>query len=104
MGEHAKRIEPEVGMGVTMSVGSDSYPGTITRVSKSGKTFWFREDDYKRVDNNGLSESQEYEYFPDESRAERKATLRNYGGFKVSNSDCLHVVVGSRRAYRDPHF
>lgn len=53
---------PEVGMGATLVMYSDRRAYTISRVSKSGKTFWMRQDKATRVDNNGMSESQQYAY------------------------------------------
>ena len=59
--------EPEVkvGMGVTFLSWTDRNPGTIFRVFTVGKATIIecRDDDYKRVDSNGMSESQEYEFF-----------------------------------------
>lgn len=52
-----------VGMGITESVGSDRYAGTITRTSPSQKTLFFTHDHATRADDNGAyTESQEYEY------------------------------------------
>jgi len=57
---------PTVGMGVTMLSYTDRHPGTIIKVEKSGKGLivTVQADDAKRIDDNGLSESQEYEYTP----------------------------------------
>ena len=38
----SESITPEVGMGATLVYPSDRYPVVITRVSESGKTFWFQ--------------------------------------------------------------
>lgn len=55
---------PEVGMGVTFLSWTDRHPGTIVDIIEKGK--WLiiacTSDSYKRIDNNGMSESQEYEY------------------------------------------
>lgn len=58
--------EPVVGMGVTMLGWTDRNPGTIAEVFKVGKTQYIavQADNYRRIDNNGMSESQEYEYTP----------------------------------------
>ena len=40
---------PKVGDGITKGVGSDSYPGTIIAVGKSGLSFHFQEDNAKVV-------------------------------------------------------
>jgi len=54
--------EPFVGMGATLLSWSDRSAGTIVRVFKIGKStaVEVQEDDAQRIDNNGLSESQEY--------------------------------------------
>jgi hypothetical protein len=102
-----EKIIPVVGMGVTMSAGSDSYPYTVVNVISENKVE-ITADDFKRVDDNPtFSESQKYEY---ESRMDAHRTLitrrkngrwfpvgekmANYGGFRV----------GFRRAHWDPHF
>ena len=58
--------EPDVkpGMGVTFLSWTDRNPGTIFRVFAVGKSMMIecRDDDYVRIDKNGLSEAQEYEY------------------------------------------
>ena len=58
--------EPAVGMGVTFLKWTDREPGTIYEVFKVGKSTYITvtADDAKRIDNNGMSESQEYEFTP----------------------------------------
>ena len=57
---------PAVGMGVTMTSYSDRHAGTIIKVEKVGKVtvLTVQADNVKRVDTNGMSESQSYEYTP----------------------------------------
>ncbi len=55
---------PTVGMGATIHVGSDSYPATVIQVTRNGKRLVIQEDIAIRIDNNGMSESQEYTYEP----------------------------------------
>ena len=57
---------PFVGMGVTMTSYSDRHAGTIIEVKKVGKgvLITVQADDSKRIDNNGISESQEYQFTP----------------------------------------
>lgn len=92
---------PVVGMGVTVLMWTDRQPGTITRVSKSGKVFWFKRDNYQRVDSNGMSESQEYTFTPNPDAAEECVSLRNTGAWK---SACGQVRLGSRDKYHDFSF
>ncbi len=58
--------QPEVviGMGVTICGWTDRYPATIVEVFTKGKSTYIKvqEDFAKRIDKNGMSESQDYEY------------------------------------------
>ena len=49
-----------VGGPATIYAYSDRYPGTV--ISVTDNEIIVTEDNYKRIDNNGMSESQEYEY------------------------------------------
>jgi hypothetical protein len=60
----AGQPEPVEGMGVTILCWSDRHAGTITNVHHDGKLIWVREDDSRRADRNGMSESQEWEFTP----------------------------------------
>jgi len=59
--------EPVVGMGVTIIMYSDRHAGTVFHVTKKGEetTIIVRRDRVDRIDNNGMSESQQYKYTPD---------------------------------------
>jgi len=56
--------EPFVGMPATILFFSDREPATVIEIFelRKAKHVVLQADDYKRVDNNGLSESQEYVY------------------------------------------
>lgn len=56
--------EPEVGMGATILQWSDRQAATVTAVWKRGQTEYVtvQEDIAKRVDKNGMSDCQTYEY------------------------------------------
>jgi hypothetical protein len=92
---------PEVGMGVTVLMWTDRKAGTITRVSPSGKTFWFKDDIAIRTDSNGMSESQTYEFKPDPDARERKAVKTVKGWKEVRGS---RLMLGHRSAYHDYSF
>jgi hypothetical protein len=93
---------PIIGMGVTFGYGSDRYPGTVTRVSDTGASFWFTRDGYKRTDKNGLSEMQQYEYTPDPEGVEHRASLSlTRGAYRRQGA---YIALGYRQAYMDPHF
>lgn len=56
--------EIKAGTPATILSWSDRAPATVFRVFKVGSSTIVetRDDDYKRIDSNGMSESQEYEY------------------------------------------
>jgi len=58
--------KPALGMGATILLYSDRIAGTITDIFNVGqKTFIeVTRDISKRTDSNGMSDTQEYEYFP----------------------------------------
>ena len=112
--------EPEVkvGMGVTFLSWTDRNPGTIFRVMKVGKATIIecRDDDYKRIDKNGMSESQEYEYkirpngcksfFRKNEKSgfwERVTKNESTGRWNKSNSGC-GIRIGEREKYHDFSF
>lgn len=96
-------VIPEVGMGVTIQYGSDSEPATIIQVSQSGKRIVLQKDSYTRTDNNGMSESQTYDYQPDPQGTIHIATLRKDGRYRLIRSK-VTVSVGNRRRYYDFSF
>jgi hypothetical protein len=59
--EGKQPVEPEVGMGATMTSYSDRHAGTIIEKLANG-VIAVQEDKAKRIDNNGMSDSQSYEY------------------------------------------
>ena len=98
------------GTHATECVGSDRYAYEVVSHTtfKSGKkkgmvkTATFRELDAKRTDDNGLSESQSYDYTSNpenremvaESRWDAAGNFKSLGGF----------IVGRARKYSDPSF
>lgn len=100
------QIVPEVGMGATMLMYSDRHAGTIVEVSPSGKSFIFKRDNAKRVDKNGMSDSQEYEYTtnhhasPELVRKAKNGYWYTKGGMKNGTQ----VALGFRREYCDFSF
>jgi hypothetical protein len=53
---------PTVGMGATVRFWSDSVAGTIIAVSNDGQVIAVQRDTATRIDSNGMSERQHYEY------------------------------------------
>ncbi len=92
---------PEVGMGVTFLYYTDRSAGTITKVSPSGKTIQVKADKATRIDNNGMSESQDYTYEPDPEAQEVTARLTK-SGWKTKSG--TRLAIGYRRAYHDYSF
>jgi hypothetical protein len=95
-------VVPKVGMGLTILMWTDRHAGTITRVSESGKTIWFKRDKAIRVDGNGMSETQEYRFERDEEATEERASLRKGGQWKSTHGDRL--ALGERTEYHDFSF
>lgn len=108
----------EIGMGATFLSWTDRHPATVHATWSEGKKnprifISVREDDWRRTDKNGISESQEYDYTPDPDGREevyrwsgdrwegvrrnpetgRWIKCRNYG-----------LVLGYREKYEDPCF
>ena len=70
---------PVVGMGGSIHYWSDSHACTIIEVSKSGKTVVTTKDIAKRIDSNGMSTSQKYEFTPNPDGVRYTFTLRKNG-------------------------
>lgn len=103
----------EVGDGVTMTVGSDRYAGTVFEVSPSGKTFKFTLDKAKAAEGHDYYGSQKYEYEPVEPYDEPSEWGGRNTNVEVARwsekSQCFKRgqysrVFGGRNAYQDPHF
>lgn len=101
-----KPIIPEIGMGATLLAWSDRYAMTIHKVEN--KKLWASFDRAKRIDKNGISESQEYAYSNDnQDKPEfwKLFTLRKddkwHEGTTLSG---LILRIGIRQEYEDPTF
>ena len=55
---------PYVGMGATLLSWTDRNPATVVEVNMDKRYIVVQDDDYTRVDSNGMSEAQEYQYTP----------------------------------------
>lgn len=95
-------LVPEAGMGCTRLSYTDRDPYTITRVHKNGKRFWMKADNYTRLDQNGMSESQEYSYTLNVDNPECEVRLRKDGRWCIVKGPC--VSIGYRRRYYDYSF
>ena len=94
---NSKSPEPVVGMGGTICSWTDRHACTVVRVSDSGKTVWVKRDIAVRVDKNGMSECQNYEYSPDDSAPEEKFRRRQNGTWG-------NLRLGFRNTYHDFSF
>lgn len=92
---------PTVGVGATIFHYSDREPGTVVKVSPSGKTAWVQVDDAERTDNNGMSEAQQWAFKPNTSAPVHKASLRKDGTWKLRGRTGSGVSFGSRSKYYD---
>ena len=59
--ENTRGLDPQIGMGVTECLYSDREPYEIIAI-KDDRHITVRRMNYKRVDDNGMSECQDYEY------------------------------------------
>jgi hypothetical protein len=95
------KTQPEVGAGATILNWTDRKPATVVEIIKfkNGKikAVVVQEDDAKRIDDNGMSELQEYEYSRNSEgyRSTHKA-LRD-GTFE-------NLSIGEREKYYDFSF
>ena len=111
-----EQIIPEVGMGVTILMWTDRRAATVIEVhaNKEGiiKEIIIQDDDAARIDNNGMSESQTYDYLPNPNGSKRTARLLK-GGWKIldgkdgesgRNIYGSGLWIGRRCAYHDYDF
>lgn len=94
----------KVGDGATMCVGSDRYAGTIISV-KPGRgrvrtVVEFQHDNVRRIDNNGMSDSQEWECTPNPQGAIEVFSERRDGMFReVGSSKGRYLRPGRSHFY-----
>lgn len=95
------------GMGVTERIGSDRYVYTITEVLLAGCELVLQQDRMFRVDDNGQSESQIWEYEPNPVGKQIRITLRAGGYYnrkQTTGRPSYHYDIGYRWGYLDPSF
>lgn len=104
---------PVVGMGATVLWWSDRSPATIIKVE--GNMVALREDNARRIDKNGMSDCQDYEYTPNELGREYNFRLnakkgrweqvyRNSGSGRWVVSKGCGLIIGRREKYHDFSF
>ena len=104
--------EPTVGMGVTMLSWTDRDAGTIVEVNMKKRYIAVTEDNKKRTDNNGISESQEYEYttvmdghryyYRKDKKGQWRRCYHNQNGRLIYGTGGLSI--GHRESYYDFSF
>ena len=101
----SRQSNPEVGMGATEIMWTDRRAYTIVEV-RNPKTIVVQEDNAKRTDNNGMSESQRYEFTPNLEGEKIVVTLRKNGKWirRGESQNGRSFVVGYRTAYHDYSF
>lgn len=100
---------PKEGAGVTMGCGSDSYPGTVVRISDNGKSIWVVGDDYQYVGppkpygDNGRDDDWDYIFRGGEGA---EHTLRKDGRYHRAGTPLKYrdyVALGHRHYHYDFH-
>lgn len=107
---------PEVGMGATILCWTDRHAGTITKVEpiKTGFRVTVQEDKAKRIDKNGMSECQEYDYTRNENGPTITFAQRQDGGWQCvrfneqtkrwNKVEGNGLRIGERNEYHDFSF
>ena len=96
-------MQYKVGDGATVQLGSDQYPYTIIWINGTGTRLTLQQDKSIRLDNNGMSDCQSYDYIKDLDGEIIDVSLRKDGKYRVSNSK-QRVTLGVRRKYHDFSF
>lgn len=105
---------PYAGMPATLLAWSDRYPATVVEVNNLKRYIIVQEDDARRIDRNGLSEQQVYEYTPNPNGHRRIFRKMKNGQWAehfinpetkrlVKASSC-GLWLGHREKYEDPSF
>ena len=102
---NGQNLVPEVGMGATHLMWSDRQAYTIIEV-KSPTRLVVQRDTATRTDNNGMSDSQGYEYTPNPDGVIRTITLRKNGRwYQVGDTiKGTPFAIGYRKEYYDYSF
>lgn len=96
-------VQPQVGMGATLYYFTDRYAATVIWVSPSGHQVKVQENSWKRLDHNGMSESQLYDFCRNDAGIIHPCTRRADGHYRVKGRSA-HVEFGYRSMYHDFSF
>ena len=104
--------EPTVGMGATILCWTDRHPATIVAIVDGILTV--QEDNHKRIDSNGMSESQDYEYTRNPTGAtyyfragkdgKWQEVVKNENTGRWNRSASAGLRIGEREKYHDFSF
>lgn len=96
---------PAVNTGATLLAWTDRYAATVVRVTP--RRIEVRQDNVKRVDSNGRSESQKWQCTPNPEGMLTVFTRRKDGKFYERGAKIgkgYKLVLGTRDHYSDPSF
>ena len=104
--------ELNVGDGVTLNYYSNEKPATVIEIGPNGRWIKVQEDTKKRIDNNGMSGCQDYEYSRNPNgrihtfyKTRRKdITLFTDTGRSKYNQYDIYLSLKFRKAYFDYSF
>lgn len=94
-----------VGDGASVHVGSDSYPATVSRVTRT--RVYVKQDFYRNTNGeNFMSGSPTFEYTPNPEAFEEGFSVRKNGRLVAlgASARSRHTLSSGRRYYQDPHF
>lgn len=91
--------QPAVGMGATILMWTDRKAGTIVKITPT--QIHVQEDSVRRIDKNGMSESQEYSYQPN-PHGSIHIFRKTKRGYRDKNGCALSI--GARNHYYDYSF
>jgi len=105
---NSKSIEPERGMGATVLMYTDRKAATIVLVNIAKTSVFISMDTATRIDSNGMSESQTYEYASNmDSKDLSEYTLRKNGRWVKKGEGMKNgqkIAIGFRETYHDYSF
>lgn len=106
--------EPYVGMPATVCFWTDRSPATVVEVNMKKRYIVVQDDDFVRVDLNGMSESQKYDYTPNVEGAKRIFRKNKQGKWvlcyinpetkRMVQSGGCGLALGRREKYHDYSF
>lgn len=100
----------KVGDGCHWGFNGDAYPGTVRKVSKSGRKVWVSRDDYRVIDDkDGYTESDRDCVFttldlPESSWEEYHLTVHGHFVSGRGSGGAAWSLQPNRRYSRNPHF